>query len=698
MFITKQMLSRLSIAIALAAAAPAFGALPPVSLIDTVTSQDIDTVLMRPDGKRVAYVVHHADLATNKNPHSLRVVNTKGGEERSLLSADELSNVMWSGDGHTLYGLAKRADRYVIVKADSDTGAAADVWSGTTKVESMATAPNGAVAFVTAVPADAETARHRQEEGLVYQWQHDSFMDIIDRNYTHGDFDDIQLIEPGSSTSRPVYRLQRGGTVAQIPLVADMRFSPDGRKIALNLVRMGAPAQGGPGFNNDVVVLDLDKRELLEPWRGSIRTERMPAWSADSKRLLFFRDSSLQLYDIGTRQLVPMPWAQVSEPNPWFNDLSYDSARNVAHARTKRASYTFDLKRSSVKSVPQSSTLVEAASFDAAFASYAFVDQAIEKRPEVAVFDPHSQRTRRLTDLNPWIEQRAFGHVEKLEVENDSRVKVDAYLVYPVGYTTGTRYPLVIATYGFTGKFILGAEWHTTFPAQALAGQGYAVLLLNVPPSGQSVANDQARARDLEGWQMLSTFDHAAKMLISRGIADPERMGIYGWSHGGFVVQFLQAHSKTHFKAAAMGEGGDYNPTEYSAFGMSAWPQIFQNMYGGPLSARTAKAYLDFAPVLSVANFRAPMLMEFSGRDGFFGLEVYVPMRMLKIPAELVTYDDEPHNFVTPRARLASMARKVDWFNYWMLDKEDPSPAKKEQYERWRQLRADWPAQAGTGS
>jgi hypothetical protein len=47
---------------------------------------------------------------------------------------------------------------------------------------------------------------------------------------------------------------------------------------------------------------------------------------------------------------------------------------------------------------------------------------------------------------------------------------------------------------------------------------------------------------------------------------------------------------------------------------------------------------------------------------------------------------------VTPRARLASMGRKVDWFNYWMLGKQDPAATKKEQYTRWEQMRTEWGA------
>ncbi|MEJ1964490.1 MAG: prolyl oligopeptidase family serine peptidase [Gammaproteobacteria bacterium] len=663
-----------------------------MSLLDTVTSRDVDSVLMRPDGALVAYVVKQADLATNKNVYTLRTVSSRGGDDRVLLTADGLSDVMWGGDGHTLYGLAERDGRYIIVKANTDTAEAADIWTNEEKINKFAVAPNGSVAFSTAPQADAETIRRRKEEGLVYKWGTDSVLNIINRNYAQGDWEDFHLGDARAKTSRLLYRLKYDGAGRHVTFVSEMVFSPDSRELALSVIRRGSPEKGGPGFNYDVAVLNVDTAEWIELAPDSILTDRNVAWSADSRRVLFFHDTGLWLYDLASRKVDPLPWAAVPEKHVFASDLVYDSTKGIAYARTSRGAYTFDFKRKSVKVTSQGGAPVEAASFDKSYSSYAFVDQASERRPEVAVHDAKTKMTRRLTNLNPWIDQRAFGKVEKIEVENASGVKVSAYLVYPVGFTAGQRYPLIIGTYGFVGRFVLGAEWHTTFPAQALAGQGYAVLLLNVPPGGQSLANDPEKARDLEGWQMLSTFDRAVQMMVARGIADPDRLGVYGWSHGAFVVQFLQAHSKTRFKAAAMGEGGDYNPGEYASIGMTAWPQIFQNMYGGPLSAKTAKAYLDFAPVLSAGNFTAPMLMEFSGRDGDFGLEAYVPLRVRRLPAELVTYDDEPHNFATPRARLASMARKVDWFNYWILNREDPDVAKQDQYGRWRQLRAEWVA------
>ena len=658
----------------------------PVSLPQSVSATEIDAVLMQPQGTQVAFVTHHGDLQTNSNPRQLSVVPVTGEPSRQLVTADNIFDVSWSRDGRSLYCLVQNADRYTILAVDARSGVKQDLYSSTAQINRLTVSESGRVLFTSSEKADSSLIQQRKEQGVVYDWGRDTVMDILQRHYDSGEFEDFHLVDPQSHTASVIYRLPYTGAGRHLPFIEELRLSPDGRHVGVVLLRNGAPEQGATAFNYDVGVLDLETRTFVEPLSGSFRVERALAWSSDSHKLYFLQDSALKDYDLPSHQVEGPTWAVIPEPSIFPVALSFDSIHQLARTSTHHATYTFDFRHRRVTSVAQARGLTEDMSFDATFQHYALVDQASERRPQVAVgsIGAHQPPVRRLTDLNSWLNERSLGKVERLEVVAKDGAKAIAFLVYPVGYDPTHRYPCVIGTYGFEGKFILNAEWHTTFPAQALAGQGYAVLLLNVPPSGQNVAGNPVKARDLEGWRMMSVFDRAYDLLIEKGIADPQQIGIYGWSHGGFVVEFLLTHSSRSYRAAAMGEGGDYNPSEYAAFGIATFPQIFVDLFGGPLSPQTAPAYFEFSPVLQAQKVHAPLLMEFSGRDGFFGLEMYVPLRVLGKPAELVTYDDEPHNFVTPRARLASMSRKLDWFNYWMRGQKDADPTKSAQYERWQ--------------
>jgi Tol biopolymer transport system component/dienelactone hydrolase len=674
-----------------AQSSPAASNTSPISILDTLSMTTVDSIRMSPDGHTIAYVTHIADLATNKNRHTLAVIDATGKNDRLVMTADDITSVVWTVDSRTIFAIAKRDSLYSIIRVDPYRGRVDEVTSNDGAINQIAISQNGGIcAYTTTEQADMATAERRKEEGMVYRWGIDSAMDIINRGYTVGDWEDFYLVHVGTKTKQLIYRLKYGGSPNRaVPFVDAMRFSPDGARIAVSLTRMGDIPKGQTPFNSFLGVLDVKTREFTEPAPEDKGNQFGVAWSADSRQLLFLEGSGLRLYDTDGRKFVPIDWAVIPESNAFAPGLEYDRVKEVAILRTTKAVYKFDFAKETVHEESSSIPLRtgDAVSDDEQGDSYAFLDQSTNRRPQIAICNMKTSEVRRLTNLNSWLDRRTLGRVEKMEVSYALGSKVTGYLVYPVGYVRGKRYPLIVGTYGFRGEFIVAAEWHTTFPAQTLAGQGYAVLLLNIPPIGQSLAGDQVKAREMEGWQALSTFENAIESLVAKGVVDPERVGLYGWSHGVFVVEFLLAHSKLHFRAAEVGEGGDYNPGGYWIGGTDTWPHIYQNIYGGPLSLRTAKAYFEFSPALNVDHIDAPLLMEFSGKDGFAGLEFYVPLKLAGKPVELVTYDDEPHNFVTPRARLASMGRKVDWFNYWMLGKKDPVPSKADQYERWEHLK-----------
>lgn len=288
------------------------------------------------------------------------------------------------------------------------------------------------------------------------------------------------------------------------------------------------------------------------------------------------------------------------------------------------------------------------------------------------------------TSLNSYLNQVSRGYVESFTVPVDDHLSAKGYLIHPVQKEAGKRYPLIIATYGFSGKkFIAEAEWHSTFPAQVLANEGYYILLLNHLGLAQNLVGDPEKARQIEGWNVLKAFEQAVALLDQQGFINPNQVGLYGWSHGAFIVQFLISHSDK-FQVASIGEGSDYGPIAFCLVGTKYMTKICDNIYGGPPWGETLKNYLDFATLFRIDQIKTPLLMEFTTEGGLGGLEIYTPLRYLGIPAELVLYEGEEHNFVKPKARLASMARKVDWFNYWLLGKCNPDHP--EQSARWSTL------------
>lgn len=659
-----------------------------VTLEETVAFRTIESVLLSPDGLTVAAIIRAPDLASNRNRYILTAVDAATGTATPLLESEKLRDPLWSSDSESLYVLGQTGEGETVILQVAIKDQAVRTLVRVAGINRFAVSENtGRIAYCVTAAPDPLIERRVRERGFVYEFGRHSVRNIIKRDYVEPEWEDIYLCEPGSVESRLIHRLPYGGPSRHLPFVTGLSLSPDGRKLCLQLMRRGKPTEGGDAFDRHVGLLDLLGGDYIEPLRNSIQRLGATAWSPDSRRLYFFADAELMGWDTISRELLRPGIVMPEGSYPSESRFAQDGQSLSIVGRSGHFRWMVGSDAVEKIAGPEFAS----ATFDGALRRYALIDESSGSKPEIAVGDLGGS-PRRLTDVNPGLDVRRLGHVTPIVVKNSVGTPVNAYLVHPPGFQTGVRYPLVVATYGFRGKFVLQGEWHSTFPAQVLAAQGYLVLLLNRPmPLGQGIVGNPAKARDIEGWQMLSTVEAAIDGLVRQGIADSNRIGLYGWSHGAFIVEFILTHSPRRFRSASLGEGGDYKPGGYWKFGDTIWPDIYGNMFGGPLSAKTAQAYLEFSPGMRLEHIHTPLLMEFIG-GSISGLETFVPLRHQRIPAELVLYDGELHNFVMPLARFASMERKVDWFNFWMLGKEDPDPAKTEQYARWDKMQAEWEA------
>src|SRR5205823_9317171 len=172
-----------------------------------------------------------------------------------------------------------------------------------------------------------------------------------------------------------------------------------------------------------------------------------------------------------------------------------------------------------------------------------------------------------LTDLNPEFDSIELGQVNPLSWSDaKSEEGPQAGLILPVGFDTHKRYPLVVVLYNvYSGKeFLVDAPLFTSYPVQAFAGHGYAVLLMNVPEGAFNYKHgDFAAAKTAEIDKMVNAVRAGTDLLVCRGIADPKRMAIMGWSYGAFWTDYIITHFPDWFRAAASGEGDHHNPGLY---------------------------------------------------------------------------------------------------------------------------------------
>jgi dipeptidyl aminopeptidase/acylaminoacyl peptidase len=287
--------------------------------------------------------------------------------------------------------------------------------------------------------------------------------------------------------------------------------------------------------------------------------------------------------------------------------------------------------------------------------------------------DGGGELTRR-THCNPELEAAQLGTTEIVRWASDEGVEVEGILIKPSSYQAGQRYPLVVQVHGGpTWQWVNGfyANWHDW--AQMLAGRGYAVLLPNPRGStGRGPEYSNANFGDVGGGEyrdMLAGVD----AMIERGIADPDGLGIGGWSWGGYMTAWTVSQT-TRFKAAVMGAGlpnmisdnsiGDIPSANLSYFEQTA--------YHDPDS------YYDRSAIKHIRNATTPTLILHGEADKrvnmWQGVEMYMALKTLGVPTQLVTYPREPHGIQERKHQLDLMRRVVEWYDRYLQPERGPDP------------------------
>jgi dipeptidyl aminopeptidase/acylaminoacyl peptidase len=175
-----------------------------------------------------------------------------------------------------------------------------------------------------------------------------------------------------------------------------------------------------------------------------------------------------------------------------------------------------------------------------------------------------------------------------------------------------------------------------------------------------------------------------ANELITRGIVDPNRIGITGLSDGAENVAYALIHS-SQFAAAAVSTMV-FHPFALNFTGSSSYRELNAQLFGDPLLSLDKWRELSIG--LNADRIHTPLLAQVADRELMEATLNFVPLQDAGRPIEMVVFPNEYHVKWQPAHRLAIYNRNLDWFRFWLQDYEDPDPAKTEQYTRWRQFRA----------
>lgn len=337
------------------------------------------------------------------------------------------------------------------------------------------------------------------------------------------------------------------------------------------------------------------------------------------------------------------------------------------------------------------------------------VVQDMNTPPDIVARDPTTGRERRITDFNPQLRDLALGRVETFEWADRIGRRFRGGLVLPPGYKVGTRYPVVIQTYGFReDEFLVDGPLGitTAYSARAIANKDILVLQMpaatmvltdgGAPKLGRR-ASGEAYEDYAENPRFIAQLEGAIDALDGNGLIDRNRVGLIGFSREGMHVHNALTFSNYPIAAATVADSTSSTPfcyavrygAPYPSGGMYEFEDEYLKSIGAPPWKEGIDLWLQRSDFYHLYRIRTPIRYEHLGTAYFpchwdaFGL-----LKRLNRPVEMVHLPLASHVIQQPYARYTSQQGNVDWFAYWLKDEEDPDPEKSMQYERWRKLRA----------
>lgn len=657
---------------AAAAAAPAFAARA-VTFEDMLRMRRVADAAIAPDGLSVLYTVREwAESSTEPEKKELRSqvwrVSTAGRDARPLTFDPAGATAPdWSPDGRYISFLSTRGTgrerRSQVWVMPARGGEAIRITDAKEGVATYAWSPDSTrIAYVSRDPRsdDIEARTKRGDDRQVFE---DEF------RMSHLWIADV--------ASHEATRITEGQALT---IRGDMSWSPDGTRIAF----AAAPTPMQRDDRQDVYLATLADRRLdritVNPGADS-----SPCWSPDGATIAFITDpgtskpgpdglgtqnprqSRLALYDVRTRAVVDAsdPAFDI-EPRAlaWTPDsrrLIFLAGRSV---HTEAHTYEPATKRYARLT---SRTVIGPFTLSRDGSKSAFVMESSAEPPDVYVADASFSAPRRLTAANPEVSELALGRTEVITWKNEG-LDIEGVLLKPVGYQPGTRVPLLVVVHGgpasaHLDSFRLGYG----DGGQHWAGQGWAVLYPN-PRGGTNYGEKFLRA-NIPDWGGGDFRDIMAGVdaVIAKGIADPERLAIQGWSYGGYMTAWAVTQT-TRFKAAMVGAG---ITNLWSMYGTNDLPNYLAAFFGGAPSKDTLPLYMERSALTHAHRVTTPTLILHGASDERVPIgqpmEFYRALKERGTPVELVFYPRQGHGLQDYEHQLDRLRRQHDWITKYTL-------------------------------
>ena len=640
----------------------------PLKVEDQFALKTVGDPRISPDGKWVAYTVTSADLKKDTSDTDIYMAPIGGGDAIRLTTSDKAERApRFSPDGKWLAFLSGRAGSHAQVwLLPRAGGEAVKITDYKASVSDLAWSPDSTrLALIVSdvdpddpgddkedKKADDKTAKPIVIKRLQFKRDGEGYLNDL-RNH-------VYVLDVATKASRQV---TSGSFDDREPA-----WSPDSNTIAFTSNRtLPDPDRS----QNTDIYLVAAKGGIPRPLLNSDRAESNPVFSPDGTRIAYVSggDPKDMWYGASHIGLVPVTGGQ---PAPLTASLD----RNVTEPRFSRdgSQVYFLLEDGGTQHVARVAAAGgavarvvagerEIRAYDVApTGEMAVLESASAYPAEVSrAKDGELTRISRVND--EFLKGIALGAVQRIEAKSADGTAVQGFVTLPPGYKAGTKVPAILRIHGGpASQFAVGFE----FEWQVFAAQGYAVIAANPRGStGYGTAFSRAIWADWgnkDTQDVLAAVDH----VVGMGIADPEKLGVGGWSYGGILTDYVITKT-TRFKAATSGAS---IANVLAGYGTDHYQYEYEVELGLPWKARDA--YINISSsFLDVEKIVTPTLYLCGQLDMNVPLlnteQLYQAVRRInKVPTELVIYPDQWHGIRKPSYRKDLYERYIAWYDRFL--------------------------------
>jgi dipeptidyl aminopeptidase/acylaminoacyl peptidase len=619
---------------------------------------------LSPDGNWVAYTVTTTDSTKNRRDADVWMTSWDGTQTLRLTATPERETTpRWSPDGRYLAFLSGREDGHgnQVWLLDRRGGEAQRLTTLKGGVDAMAWAPDAKrLVLVASVDLDTTKADTTKKRPIVIDRYHYK-QDVA--GYLTTERSHLLLVD---LATKRVDTLTSGSADDANP-----RWSPDGTRLAF--VRT-PPPEPGTGDESDVWVVEARRGAEPRALTAFAGPDEGPlAWSPDGVWVAFFRtdDPKYAAYQLQKLAIVRADGSAPARILTAAFDRPVDAPTFAADGRSVLVLADDDRVTSltrvrvadgRVERVDQGKHVVLRYSAGTLAGPRVALLLSTPDRP-AEVFATEGAQVRQLSHQNDSLFATVrVSPTEDFVSRSADGTEVHGVLVRPAGAASGTRLPLILWIHGGPNG---QDDYSFSQNRQLFAAHGYAVLSVNYRGSdGRGAAFQRAIFADWghhEVEDLLGAVDEA----VRAGIADPERLGIGGWSYGGILTDYTIA-TTTRFKAAISGAG---SALQLSIYGTDQYITQYELELGPPWQSRDLWMKVSY-PFFNADRIKTPTL--FMGGQADFnvpiigGEQMYQALRELGVPTQLVVYPGQYHGLTDPSFLKDRLDRWVSWFDRYL--------------------------------